>query len=430
MPACRPRPTSMAARAACEADAEVVDHEERGHAVAGVVAHDPAAVDDHVVRRRAEVADELEVGAARQPPRQLPRRLHVGEQDRGLAPSRLDQAGHALEVGQAPACDHGQEAGGEVGAVQVQRGRGRAVGTSGADAEVADEPQRRPDRAQADHRRPRAHLRGLGLLDDRTQLGYDHVGEPVAHAGVVGEHLGHVLGHPGAAALGVDDRLPERRTPYLEDMPAQGQVGVVVAPEDAAQLAGHVDQPPVGVAHLGRPPGLLEVGRDRAQRLRQVLDDGHAAMIAACRSWSSRSPASDCGTPSARTSRRRPAATCSSTCAPAASAAPTCTSPTARSRRPAIRSSPGTRSWPPCSRPGPRPTSSPAPASASPGSVGWTGRAGSAPPGARTCAWPRASPAWTATAATPSGRWPTRASCSRCPTPTPTSRWRRCCARA
>ena len=49
--------------------------------------------------------------------------------------------------------------------------------------------------------------------------------------------------------------------------------------------------------------------------------------------------------------------------------------------------------------------------------------------GARTCATARASPAPTATAASPSTRWPTSASASRSPPTTRTCRRRRCCAR-
>ena len=107
-----------------------------------------------------------------------------------------------------------------------------------------------------------------------------------------------------------------------------------------------------------------------------------------CARWSSTSPAARCRRASCptRSSTPRAPATCSSRSTPAACAAPTCTSATARCAARGCRWSRAIRSSPPCWRRAPTPRTRRARAWASRGWAGPTGRAASAPAGARTSA--------------------------------------------
>ena len=246
--------------------AGLLGEEERRDAVPGVLADDPATVDDGSVDRRRQVADHREVGGRRELAAAHAGVLEVAEEDRRRPPRRLGQNRHPLEHPVVTAREHRLDAAPQTAAdVEAEDPGEFAVEPNEPDHEPADGCRRgiREGRHEASRPGDRWPMRRelLEELLERTQLGRGGGVRP------------EVVAHERALALPplqarVFIEAPDVRqlSRAGECRPAVAEVLVVVGADEVAGARTHVAEPPLGVDDLAGQAGVLECPRGFGER--------------------------------------------------------------------------------------------------------------------------------------------------------------------
>jgi hypothetical protein len=249
------------------AGAELLGEEEGGNAIAGVLADDAAHVRHDLVHGRGDGLDQLEVGGCGEAPGEGARRLEVGEHDRGLAAARVYEAGHPVQHLLVAARDEAQRCGGKARPVEEESAGALSAAVVRAGAQVVDPDGREVTHDEVEVRRPQpGRGRRLDLVEHRVILGVDHLAQRLDAAGCVVRHVGEV-GEPPAVLVLLRERvLPAVVTARCGHVLAEPQPVLVLYADDVAESRGHVEEPPVRVAHLRRPARALELLGDVRQR--------------------------------------------------------------------------------------------------------------------------------------------------------------------
>ena len=238
---------------------ELLGQEEGGDAVARVLADDALALDDDAVHRRRQLADQLEVGGARQAARQGARALEVREQHRGDAARRLDQRRHALEHRLAAASDERGQPRRKRRPVHVRRSQERSVVAVQPGRDVLHGERGLALERQLDHRAPE------GRRLDRVERRCLHAGRlleqladpPGAARRVVGD-VGELGADQLLARLVGDRRVPRLGVAQVDDVAPDPDDFVVGLAQDGLRVVGHPGEPPVGVPELRAPARSLQ----------------------------------------------------------------------------------------------------------------------------------------------------------------------------
>jgi hypothetical protein len=156
---------------------ELLGQEVGGDAVAGVLSDDAPAAGDLRFEGGPDVANEAEVDRAREPPRERPGGLQVGEQDGGGALAGLDQAGHPLVHRPVTAHEQRADARGDGEAVEEDVAEQLAARVVDALGDVVD-PSEELVAREVEGRGPQGWSGpGLAFREDLRALRVEHHGE-------------------------------------------------------------------------------------------------------------------------------------------------------------------------------------------------------------------------------------------------------------
>jgi hypothetical protein len=176
--------------------------------------------------------------------------------------------------------NQGQERGRQVRAIHVDGGERRAIAETHPHPEVPHLAYRRLDARRLRKPCPDGDLSGLAFHDGVPKLRERDLGKALLGAGIVGEHLRHVQLDPLLLCLERDHPLPRIVLAARENVLTYPEVVLVRIADQRARLGPDPDEPPLGVADLGRPARGIEAANDPVEPL-----VGHAGSLALDRAF-------------------------------------------------------------------------------------------------------------------------------------------------